>query len=126
MGLPLPPTTTFDLYRLPNAPPSAPTSAGNPCVFRPNYYAGLEHGEGDGPTFRCDAVLLCDLGVDVRDNYDTGTPSGQADNLFLPNQHGTQWKVIFVERVGWGTATDHKRVYLQRAALPPWPTSGGI
>jgi hypothetical protein len=129
MGLPLPPNTTFDLYRPPNLPPSAPDSAGNPCVFQPDYGDGLSHGERDPASFRYEAVLLCDLGVDVRDTYDAGTQNvsgGSADYLFLPDQNGAKWQVIFVERVGWGTATDHKRVYLQRAAVPPWPTTGGI
>ncbi len=126
MGLPVAPNTTFDLYRPPNAPPAAPTSAGNPCLFRPDYSTGLECGEGDGATFRFDAVLLCDLNTDVRDAYDAGLVNGQADTVYLPDKSGTAWKAIFVERVGWGTASDYKRVYLQRAAVPPWPTSGGI
>jgi hypothetical protein len=33
--------------------------------------------------------------------------------------------VVFVERVGWQTPSDHKRVYLQRYTNV-WPNSTGI
>jgi hypothetical protein len=125
MGLPLPPNTTFDLYRPPNAPRSAPDSAGNACVLRPDYSAGLEHGEGDPIGVRYHAILLCDLNVDVRDTYDAGTLVGNADLLYIPDQNGSAWIVAFVERVGWNSGHDHKRVYLRRVNAP-WPTSGGI
>ena len=125
MGLPLPPNTTFDLYRPPNVPPAAPDSPGNACVLRPDYAAGLDHGEGDPVGVRYHAVILCDLGVDVRDVYDAGTLTGNPDRLYIPDQNGSAWVVVFVERVGWNSGHDHKRVYLRRVNAP-WPTSGGI
>jgi hypothetical protein len=40
----------------------------------------------------------------------------------VPDSTGTAFLVKFVERVGYGTPNDHKRVYLDRAG-PTWPTN---
>jgi hypothetical protein len=124
VGIPLVPNATFDLYRPPNTPPAAPTTAGVACHFRPDYSAGLEHGEGDSGSFRFDAVALVDLSVDIRDGYSVGV-LGSCDMVFVPDRNGVKWKVVFVERVGWNTPHDHKRVYLQRVQNV-WPNSTGI
>jgi hypothetical protein len=42
--------------------------------------------------------------------------------VYLPDKNGTAFRVMFVERVNRGLASDHKRVYLDRL-LPTWPTN---
>ena len=58
MGLPLPPDTTFDLYRAPNAPPAAPDAAAVPCRLQAQYDRGLEQGNGDPTILRKDAKTV--------------------------------------------------------------------
>ena len=67
--------------------------------------------------------------IDIRDAYDPpaagqdGTGTG-FDTIYVPSfPSGTPFYVIFVGRRGRGTAADHKRVYLQRAAITSWPTN---
>ena len=53
------------------------------------------------------------------------TTVNNPDSAYVPNQNGTPFFVVFVQRVGKGTAFDHKRVFLQRCSGPvvPWPTN---
>ncbi len=125
MGLPLPPDTTFDLYRSPNAPPAAPDAAAVPCRLQAQYDRGLQQGEGDPVILRFNYVLLCDVAVDVRDGYSVGNILATPDNLYVPDRNGVLYNVIFVERAGRGTAWNHKRVYLVRSTVP-WPNSTGV
>jgi hypothetical protein len=67
--------------------------------------------------------------VDIRDAYSApavgqdGTGSTY-DTIYVPSYPGgTPFYVIFVGRRGRGTAADHKRVFLQRLAVPAWPTN---
>jgi hypothetical protein len=67
--------------------------------------------------------------VDIRDAYapaSVGTDGlgNSCDTIYVPSfPSGTPFSVIFVARRGRGTASDHKRVYLQRGAIATWPTN---
>ena len=50
-----------------------------------------------------------------------GTPSGW-DWLWVPDKNGTKFAVVFVARVGRGTGSDAKLLYLLRQP-PTWPTN---
>jgi hypothetical protein len=116
MSLPAVANTTFDLYHPPNAPPANPDAAAVPCRLDGAYDRGLDHGTDPIPN-HYDYVLLCDLTVDIRDGYNMGSISGPIDLVYSPDRNGVLYKVVFVERVGRGTAWDHKRVYLVRSTV---------
>src|SRR5262245_55637769 len=121
MALPITANTTCDIYRSGNLPPSPPDVAAVPCFFRPAYREGKESAEGAaGNTYT--HVLLVAADVDIRDCYTgSGTYSLQ-DNVFVPaNATTPQFRVMFVERVGRGTALDHKRIFLDRQGVT-WPS----
>jgi hypothetical protein len=67
-------------------------------------------------------VLLVDAAVDVRDGYAGAQGFNALDDVYIPDQNGTKFRVVFVERVHRGLPTDHKCVYLDRQ-LPTWPTN---
>jgi hypothetical protein len=122
MALPQQPNTTCDIYRSGNSPPAAPDVAGVACYLDGSYQRRLDVGEADSAALRFTHILRCALETDVRDAYDLGTIGATFDTVYVPDQNGTAFKVVFVERVGYGTPNDHKRVYLDRDA-PSWPTS---
>lgn len=119
--LPVKANTTCDVYRSGHAPPSAPDVAGVAGYLTANYYLGLEHGEGDASGFKYDHVLIVDTSADVRDGYSLGT-IGNGDTLYIPNQNGTKFNVVFVGRKNRNLPGDARWVYLQRQT-PPWPTT---
>jgi hypothetical protein len=121
MALPVTAETTCDIYRLGNAPPAAPDVAAVPCRLQGDYGRGLEAGKTMSASYRFHYILLLDLGTDIRDGYNNGS-TNDADTVFVPDKNGVMYRVRFVERVGWNTPFDHKRVYLARDATP-WPTS---
>lgn len=125
MALPVQTNTTFDLFRPPNFPPTTPDVSGVPCFLRPAFREGQEAGEANQANHYTHVMSVA-LSVDVRDgNASAGTGSYSVNNfadvLCVPDKDGTQFVVYFVERVGRGTASDHKRVYLARSAVT-WPT----
>jgi hypothetical protein len=106
-----------------------------------NQIAGLDAGGGQaGNFFIADAYDL-PASSPVSMNFSGGTGSkgcfmvgytqavagttNNPDSVYLPNQNGTPFYVVFIERVGKGTPFDHKRVYLQRCAgvVISWPTN---
>src|SRR5262245_4527836 len=121
MSMPVTPNTTCDIYRTGNAPPAAPDVAAQACHLTADFYTGTEHGEGDATARRYSHVLLVGPGVDIRDDYNLGVMGANFDNVYVPDQNGTRFSVIFVERKLAGTPHDHKKVYLARWA-PAWPT----
>ena len=116
MSLPMPANSTCDIYRSGHAPPSSPDVAGVPCFLMP-------YGQSSLTTPSYTHVLYLDATVDVRDNFIASSFSygASADNVYLPDQTGTQFTVVLVRRYGKGTTSDHKRVLLARQA-PTWPT----
>jgi hypothetical protein len=121
MAIPVAAETTCDIYRQGNAPPAAPDVAGVPCHLQGDYGSSLEAGKTLNASYRFHYTLLVDLGTDVRDGYDNGSTTA-ADTVYVPDKNGVAYLVRFVERVGWNTPFDHKRVYLARDTTP-WPTS---
>lgn len=138
MALPLTANTTCDIYRNANAPPAAPDVAGVSIFLSPDWatsHRGAAVSAAQTAS-RWTHVALMPPTTDVRDAYDPGgagaPPPGSfgydnylgngQDHIWIPDQNGTRFDVIFVERIGLGTATDAKRVYLQRQR-PTWPSN---
>jgi hypothetical protein len=122
MTVPMGGNTTCDIFRINNGT-TTPNVAGVPIYLVPRFSAGATHAfQG---TLEYSHVLYCDATTDIRDGYSAGVIGLSADNVWVPAYNagrGTKFTVIFVERIGRGTALDHKRVYLQRLS-PSWPTN---
>jgi hypothetical protein len=78
---------------------------------------GQEASEGD-VTFQWTHLLYLDADVDVRDSY----PSAPSHRVYVPDQNGTGFDVVFVELVNRGTPASYKRVYLDRRSVT-WPSN---
>lgn len=115
--------TTCDIYRNATAPAAPPDVAGVPCLLQPDYARGQDAVVSD-PSRAWTHLLLVDLATDVRDGWSAGVPlqPGAYDRVYVPDKNGTPFSVVFVERVGRGTAQDCKRVYLRREQ-PSYPTN---
>ena len=122
MSLPTQPNTTCDVYRAGNSPPSSPDVAAVPCILAGIYPMGLERGEGDSDSLKYTHRLLVDAPQDIRDDYSAGTIGGNQDTIYVPDQTGTAFSVIFTEVVDLGTSWEHKRIYLVRKAAT-YPTN---
>ena len=125
MSLPTIANNTCDIYRGLRFPPAAPDVAGVPCLLIPQFEAGQELERS--AALHTSHILLVDLNVDVRDR---GVPASMSydqancDSVYIPDQNGTRFFVVWVERTSWGAAGDAKRVFLQRiwGASVAWPT----
>ena len=73
-------------------------------------------GEGFGGGLLFTHVLTVARDVDIRDGgrLDSQGLQGVQDSIYVPNQSGTKFTVLWVERLG-----NYKRVYLQRQSVPP-------
>jgi hypothetical protein len=111
--------TTCDIYRAGTGPPSAPAVAGVPCYLAPK-------GASDRTTPYYTHLLLVDPTIDLRDDLPGGSLvfGPASDRVFVPDQNGTEWRVLLVRRVGLGTSADHKQALLMRVpgGAVPWPT----
>lgn len=123
MSLPFPANTTCDVYRNGRTPPATPDVEEVPCSLQADYARGRQAAAVDA-TIGWTHVLLVPLATDVRDGWDAGVPLqvGAFDSLYVPDQDGTRFSVLFVERIGRGTQADCKRVYLRREQ-PVYPTN---
>jgi hypothetical protein len=122
MTVPMGGNTTCDIFRITNST-TTPDVAGVSIYLAPRYSAGATHAFQAPLGYS--HVMHCDTGTDIRDGYSGGVIGASADNVWVPAYNGgkgTKFTVVFVERVGRGTALDHKRVYLQRL-MPVWPSS---
>lgn len=122
MSLPIQPNTTCDVYRYLNAPPAAPDGAGVPGLLLPDWRRGQEAGGRSTPWLTWTHVMLVDANVDIRDLYLGVAATSLNDRVYVPDQSGTPFNVVFVELVQRGTPNEHKRVYLDRQQ-PAWPTN---
>jgi hypothetical protein len=122
MSLPMPANVTFDLYRDGNAPPADPDVAAAVGNLRAEFRAGFAARPESGHVYT--HILLVPLDVDIRDSYAAGAFDADhpADTVYIADQAGTPFQVVFVERLERGAAFDHLRVYLNRR-LPGWPTN---
>jgi hypothetical protein len=89
----------------------------------PWYSHSHEAAVTTGTTNRWTHIGLVAVGTDIRDGYQgEANPMVNPDTVYVPDLTGTPFKVVFVERSGYGTSADVLRVYLQRQAAP-WPTA---
>ncbi|HJT79186.1 MAG TPA: hypothetical protein VJ739_18460 [Gemmataceae bacterium] len=121
--------TTCDIYRFGGAPPGAPAVSGVPIYLSEDFVtAHAAAVAANGTALRWTHVALLPPTTDVRDGYTPGSSTGleanpsQVDTLYVPDQNGVAYKVIFVARAGRGTPGDCKKAYLQRQA-PTWPSN---
>jgi hypothetical protein len=115
--LPIPANVTLDIYRSGNAPPNPPDVAGVRGHLFEKFGNIKPPGSATMPYGSYTHVLYVDVGTDIRDGAGGGT-----DKVYVPNQSGTQFSVVWVARQGRGTSLDLKLVYLTRV-LPNWPTA---
>jgi hypothetical protein len=121
MALPVSPNTTCDVYRTGNAPPSAPDITAVPCFLSCDWRGGQEAGDRNSNSLTWTHILLVDGKSDLRDGYAGQSAFSPQDTIYVPDQTGTPFLVIFIERLQPGTAYEHKRVFLDRQT-PTWPT----
>ena len=122
MSLPVPANATCDIFHVGSMPPlGSPAATGVPCVLQCDWRGGQEAGDRNSSANMWTHVLLLDFSVDIRDAYTGNNSQSPQDAVFIPDQHGTRFNVIFIERVQRGTAHEHKRVYLDRQQ-PSWPS----
>jgi hypothetical protein len=116
------PNTTCDVYRSGNSPPAAPDVAGVGILLLAAFDQREERGEGRDKSFRYTHLVYCDLASDIRDGWSETPPFGSADTIYVPDRNGTPFRVVYVERTGYGGTTDCRRAYVDRKQ-PTWPTN---
>jgi hypothetical protein len=121
MSLPFAANVRFAIYRDSAPPPSAPAAADVPGYLDGAYDDGLERAEAANE-LRYTHRLLVDESVDVRDDFQSFTVTGQRDLIYVPDAAGTPFEVVFVERPFRGFGLAVKRVFLNRRS-PNWPTN---
>jgi hypothetical protein len=122
MSLPISPNTTCDIYRSGITPPTSPAVAAVPCFLQADWRGGNEAGDRAVNTLAWTHFMLVDVSVDIRDAYTGHMTSTLQDTIYVPDQTGTAFNVMFVERLQRGTPQEHKRVFLDRQT-PSWPTN---
>lgn len=123
MSLPVAPNLTCDIYRFGSGPPAAPAVAAVPCYLKSDWRGGAEAGDRTNSSVSSwTHILLVDVAVDIRDGYIGLQNQSAQDTVYIPDQNGTRFLVIFIERVQRGTPDEHKRVFLDRQT-PSWPTN---
>jgi hypothetical protein len=102
--------TTFDVYLGGRLPPAVPDVAGAAGFLRDEWVQGNQVNKGDR-TFFFTATLeaVLGLGVNLPDAY-PGTVSDTT--LWVPDQGGAAYTVVFVERERAFRGDDFQRVYL--------------
>ncbi|HYT92915.1 MAG TPA: hypothetical protein VEL76_29630 [Gemmataceae bacterium] len=117
------PNTTCDVYRNGTAPPSAPAVAGVRGHLHADYWLRLQDGAGDGSSYQFTHILLVAADTDIRDGMITFSfNAAQNDDVYIPDQNGTRFRVVAVEIHGRGQPGAVRKVYLDRYA-PTWPTN---
>jgi hypothetical protein len=122
MTLPIATNTTCDIYRYGSGPPASPAVSGVNGFLSPDWRRGQESGDHAAASLTWTHVMLIEASVDIRDLYISQSAAAAQDVVYVPDQNGTPFSVVFIELVGRGTPSEHKRVYLDRQA-PPWPTN---
>lgn len=123
MSLPVPFNVTCDLYHTGNAPPADADASGLRGHLSAHYATGLRGGAASEADLKYTHILLVDSTVDIRDDYEVSSPATtDSDAVYIPDQDGTKFVVVFVEMIQRDQTSEHKRVYLRRTA-PTWPTN---
>jgi hypothetical protein len=123
MAIPVAANATFDLFHLGSLPPlGSPAATGVAGFLKSDWRGGQEAGDRNNDALTWTHIMLVDISVDIRDGYVGASVFSPQDAVYIPDQHGTRFNVIFIELVQQGTAQEHKRVYLDRTT-PTWPTN---
>jgi len=112
--------TTCDIYRNGHAPPEVPAVAGVRCFLLGDYERRMNTGEQEQASLRFTHVLLVDAATDIRDGISAFIPIGGEDSVYVPDQNGTRFRVVFVELQGRGCLPVAKR-YTSIATNRPGP-----
>jgi hypothetical protein len=104
LPLPLGRVTTCDIYRQGHSPPVAPDVA-SVAVHIQGRYRNIK------PSIKYTHKAYFALGVDIRDS----------DTIYVPNQNGTPFTVVKLDRVRSMGGQEVKTVLLIRGNVP-WPT----
>jgi hypothetical protein len=112
--------TTFDLYLNGRFPPAAPDVAGLTGCLRDRFELGSEATGfkkiGSARQFVWTTILELPLGPNIPDAY-PGAPSRTM--IWVPDQNGTPYSVIYVERERAYRGADFLRVYLVKGRVMP-------
>lgn len=122
MALPVAKNSTCDIYRVGNTPPADPDVAGVASRLLPRFVGGQEAGERAVASIIWTHEMWVESSVDIRDGYSGNSAFTDEDNVYIPDKNGTKFKVVFVEIINRGEATEYKRVFLDRH-LPTWPAN---
>jgi len=112
-ALPLPANATCDIYRAGRAPPSAPDVAGVSINFQHTVHHQKwkpNAAQQNAPIQVYEYIAIVPLNTDIRDN---GNGGASQDTIYVPNQNGTPFTVVWVERIGHPSG-DFLRAYLTR------------
>jgi hypothetical protein len=121
MPLPIPANTTCDIYRNGHSPPAAPDVAGVAIALQHaahNTKVNYKTTPSVSLSEAYDYLAYVPKGTDIRDNAN-GT--GNGDTIYVPNQNGTPFLVVWVERLTT-MAGDVLCAYFLRQAVPVYPT----
>lgn len=127
MPLPIPATTTCDIYRTGTGPPATPAVSAVPCVLQNDWRGGQAARDRVAGTLTWTHLLLVDASVDIRDAYVGNSTLSTQDTVYIPDGTGTPYLVVFIEIVNVGAADAYQRCYLDRQT-PSWgsvPVIGG-
>ena len=78
--------------------------SGVQIYLRPDWVRGQEAGDRGANTLTWTHIALVAVGVDLRDFYGGEASGATQDDVYIPDQNGTRFKVTFIERIGVGTA----------------------
>ena len=122
MSLPMQPNNKMDVYHKASPPPpAAPAIAAAPIFMRPAVQGGLEAAEA-GLGLIYTHIIDCDPGLDIRDAYLGAGVTGIEDNVWVPDKTKTCFKVMRVVLMNQGTATEFKRLFVDRVLIT-WPSN---
>jgi hypothetical protein len=102
MPFPLSFNMTCDIYRPTRSPPQTPDVAG----ARGHLQERSQNIKSQPKVYNY--LLALPLTTDIRD-------AGSGDNVYVPDQNGTKFTVVWVERVPCGGSADYKIAYLVRS-----------
>jgi hypothetical protein len=124
MAIPYVPNTTCDIFHPPHVQGvDPPDEAGLPIYLIGSWEEGQENAVRANSSLMYTHKAHMDITADIRDPYKGQDFAVAAtDLIFVPDQHGTKFRVAFVDRVNRELASNHKLVFLDRQT-PIWPTN---
>jgi len=114
-GLPAP-NTTYDFCIAPNDAPAAPDKSAIKAHLEAEFEMATQHAQNDA-NFRWTHRMYVQDTEDIRDTW----PANPANKVYIPDETGTAFLVVFVETLNRNTPQQCKRVFLRRQS-PHWPT----